>query len=191
MAPARRVPQRGTGGPAAVGAPAAAAPPGGRRAMTSPHRQEGAIDDQPVRAVLDGVTGRAPVPPAAATLGFEFIDANTGRGHDRARLHGDRGLHQPGRNARRLPRGHALRHGRAWRCWPRSNPGSSSPPWSSRRVSCGRCGPAGSGPTARAIGRRGDIAYIEAELSDSGSALIATASATARVIPLREAPGAP
>ena len=43
----------------------------------------------------------------------------------------------------------------------------------------------------RVIGRRGDIAYIEAELSDSGSALIATASATARVIPLREAPGAP
>ena len=47
----------------------------------------------------------------------------------------------------------------------------------------------------RVAGRQGDIAYLEAELSDGagdgGGAVIATASATARVIPLRLAPSAP
>jgi acyl-coenzyme A thioesterase PaaI-like protein len=42
------------------------------------------MDDQPSTAPAgpfwDGVSGRAPIPPAAATLGFEFIAADPERG---------------------------------------------------------------------------------------------------------------
>ncbi|WP_329565462.1 PaaI family thioesterase [Streptomyces sp. NBC_01361] len=40
----------------------------------------------------------------------------------------------------------------------------------------------------RVVHRTGDIAFLEATLADSGGATIATASATARVIPLDQAP---
>jgi uncharacterized protein (TIGR00369 family) len=43
----------------------------------------------------------------------------------------------------------------------------------------------------RVVDRRADIAYLDAELSDTDGSLIATASATARIIPLRQASDAP
>jgi hypothetical protein len=42
----------------------------------------------------------------------------------------------------------------------------------------------------RAVDCIGDLAYLEASLFDAVQALIASATATARVIPLRQAPGA-
>jgi hypothetical protein len=44
----------------------------------------------------DGINGRAPIPPAAATLGFEFIDADVdpGGGAPRRRWGGHRHRHR-------------------------------------------------------------------------------------------------
>ena len=41
--------------------------------------------------------------------------------------------------------------------------------------------------TGRVVHRDGDMAYLEASLADAGGRTIATATATARVIPLAEA----
>jgi uncharacterized protein (TIGR00369 family) len=51
--------------------------------------------------------------------------------------------------------------------------------------------PGGVTGKGRVVHRDGDLAYLEASLIDSGGSTIATARASARVIPLDQAPAAP
>jgi uncharacterized protein (TIGR00369 family) len=140
----------------------------------------------------DGVEGRAPVPPAAATLGFEFIDADPGRGTIE--------LAFTATGAFTNPAGNVLGAFLAAMLYDTAGPAllATLEPdqfQSTLELKANFLRPVRPGrilARGRVVGRHGDIAYLEAELSDSGSAaLIATASATARVIPLRQAPGAP
>ena len=82
----------------------------------------------------DGVEGRAPVPPAAATLGFEFVDADVEAGTIEVAFAGVEAFTNPAGNV---------------------------------------------------LG-----AFLEAELVDGGGEVVATATATARVIALGQAPAA-
>ena len=139
----------------------------------------------------DGVTGRAPVPPAAATLGFEFIDANTGRGTIELAFTATEAFTNPAGNVLGAFLAAMLYDTAGPALLATLEPGQFQSTLELKASFMRPVRPGRIRAHGRVIGRRGDIAYIEAELSDSGSALIATASATARVIPLREAPGAP
>jgi hypothetical protein len=72
----------------------------------------------------DGVEGRAPIPPAAATLGFEFIDADVEAGTIEGRAPRRRPGVSGGVAARRLRGGRRHRH--------RDRPGDPAAPGTGR-----------------------------------------------------------
>jgi uncharacterized protein (TIGR00369 family) len=138
----------------------------------------------------DGIEGRAPVPRAAATLGFEFIGADVERGTIEVAFQAT--------DAFTNPTGNVLGAFLAAMLYDTVGPALLAtlgpdefqstlelhvtflrPVRPSRLVGRGRV-----------VQRDGDLAHLEASLVDASDAVIATATATARVIPLAHASGA-
>ena len=113
----------------------------------------------------DAIEGRAPVPRAAATLGFEFISADVENGTIELAFAATEDFTNPA--------GNVLGAFQA---------AMSLSVSFLRPVRPGRITAAG-----RIVHRDGDLAFLEATLADSAGAVIATATATARVISVDQA----
>jgi uncharacterized protein (TIGR00369 family) len=139
----------------------------------------------------DGVAGRKPVPRAAATLGFQFVDADVDSGTIE--------LAFTATEAFTNPAGNVLGAFLAAMLYDTAGPAllatlEADQFQSTLELKASFLRPVRPGKiraSGRVVDRRADIAYLEAVLTDTDGALIATASATARIIPLRQAADAP
>jgi uncharacterized protein (TIGR00369 family) len=135
----------------------------------------------------DGVEGRAPIPRAAATLGFQFIDADVEHGTIEVAFEATEDFTNP--------MGNVLGAFLAAMLYDTLGPAllaTLTPDQFQstldlhvrflRPVPAGRI--VGKG---RVVHRDADIAYLEASLSDTHHSTIAVATATAKVIPLAAA----
>jgi uncharacterized protein (TIGR00369 family) len=138
----------------------------------------------------DGVEGRAPIPPAAATLGFEFIDADVEAGTIEVAFAATEAFTNPAGNvlgaflAAMLfdtvgPALLATLEPDQFQSTLQLNVSFLRPVRPGRLVGKGRV-----------VHRDGDLVFLEASLLDTGTVVVATATATARVIPLSQAPAA-
>jgi uncharacterized protein (TIGR00369 family) len=138
----------------------------------------------------DGVEGRAPIPPAAATLGFEFIDADVAAGTIEVAFAATEAFTNPAGNvlgafqAAMLfdtvgPALLAMLAPDQFQSTLQLNVSFLRPVRPGRLIGKGRV-----------VHRDGDLAFLEASLLDGDAAVVATATATARVIPLGQAPAA-
>ena len=138
----------------------------------------------------DGVEGRAPIPPAAATLGFEFIDADVEAGTIEVAFAATEAFANPAGNvlgaflAAMLfdtvgPALLATLEPDQFQSTLQLNVSFLRPVRPGRLIGQGRV-----------VHRDGDLVFLEASLLDGDAAVVATATATARVIPLGQAPAA-
>jgi uncharacterized protein (TIGR00369 family) len=138
----------------------------------------------------DGVEGRAPIPPAAATLGFEFIDADVEAGTIEVAFAATEAFTNPAGNvlgaflAAMLfdtvgPALLATLEPDQFQSTLQLNVSFLRPVRPGRLIGEGRV-----------VHRDGDLVFLEASLLDGDAAVVATATATARVIPLGQAPAA-
>jgi uncharacterized protein (TIGR00369 family) len=138
----------------------------------------------------DAIQGRAPMPPAAATLGFEFIDADV-----------ETGTIELGFAAREEftnPAGNVLGAFLAAMLYDTVGPAllATLEPdqfQSTLQLNVSFLRPVRPGRLTgrgRIVHRDGELVFLEACLVDADAAVIATAAATARVIALRHAPAA-
>jgi uncharacterized protein (TIGR00369 family) len=138
----------------------------------------------------DGVEGRAPIPPAAATLGFEFVDADVEAGTIEVAFTATEAFTNPAGNVLGAFVAAMLYDtvGPALLAMLEPDQFQSTLQMSVsflRPVRPGRLTGRG-----RIVHRDGDLANLEASLVDAGGKVIATATATARVIALSSAPTA-
>jgi uncharacterized protein (TIGR00369 family) len=138
----------------------------------------------------DGVEGRAPIPPAAATLGFEFIDADVEVGTIEVAFGATEAFTNPAGNVLGAFVAAMLYDtvGPALLATLEPDQFQSTRQLNVtflRAVRPGRVTGRG-----RIVHRDEDLALLEASLIDSGGAIIATATATAQVISLSRAPAA-
>lgn len=135
----------------------------------------------------DGVEGRAPIPPAAATLGFEFIDADVEAGTIEVAFAATEAFTNPA--------GNVLGAFQAAMLFDTVGPAllaTLAPDQfqSTLQLNVSFLRPVRPGRLigkGRVVHRDGDLALLEASLLDGDAAVVATATATARVIPLRQA----
>jgi uncharacterized protein (TIGR00369 family) len=138
----------------------------------------------------DGIEGRAPMPPAAATLGFEFIDADVKAGTIALAFEATEEFTNPAGNvlgafvAAMLydtvgPALLATLEPDQFQSTLQLNVSFLRPVRPGRVIGKGRI-----------VHRDGDLVFLEAALFDADAAVIATATATARVIALSGAPAA-
>jgi uncharacterized protein (TIGR00369 family) len=138
----------------------------------------------------DGVQGRAPIPPAAATLGFEFVDADVEAGTIEVAFRATEAFTNPA--------GNVLGAFVAAMLYDTVGPAllaTLAPDQfqSTLQMSVSFLRPVRPGRLTgkgRIVHRDGDLANLEASLVGAGGRVIATATATARVIPLASAPAA-
>jgi uncharacterized protein (TIGR00369 family) len=138
----------------------------------------------------EAVAGRAPVPRAAATLGFEFIDADPDNGTIEVAFQGTADFTNPFGNVLGAFLAAMLYDtvGPALIATLTPDQFQSTTEFTVnflRPVRPGRI--VGKG---RVVRRDGNLAYLEASLTDSDDAILATATATAQVIDVQEAPNA-
>jgi uncharacterized protein (TIGR00369 family) len=135
----------------------------------------------------DAVEGRAPVPRAAATLGLEFIDADSAAGTIELAFTAGENFTNPAGNVLGAfvvamlydtvgPALLATLEPDQFQSTLQFNVNFLRPVRPGRLVGKGRV-----------VHRDGEMAFLEASLVDSHGTLIATATATARVIPLDQA----
>jgi uncharacterized protein (TIGR00369 family) len=135
----------------------------------------------------DGVEGRAPIPPAAAPLGFEFIDADVEAGTIEVAFAATEAFTNPA--------GNVLGAFQAAMLFDTVGPAllaTLAPDQfqSTLQLNVSFLRPVRPGRLigkGRIVHRDGDLVYLEASLLDGDAAVVATATATARVIPLRQA----
>jgi uncharacterized protein (TIGR00369 family) len=135
----------------------------------------------------DGVEGREPIPRAAATLGFEFIDADVERGTIEVAFTATEAFTNPAGNVLGAFVAAMLYDtvGPALLATLQPDQFQSTLDLNVRFLRPVRPGRLiGKG---RVVHRDGAIASLEASLLDAEGAVIATATATARVIPLSQA----
>jgi uncharacterized protein (TIGR00369 family) len=135
----------------------------------------------------DGIKGRAPIPPAAATLGFAFVDADVDAGTVEVAFAATEGFTNPAGNVL----------GAFQAAMPYDTVGPAllatlGPDQfqSTLQLSVGFLRPVRPGRLlgrGRVVHRDGDLAFLEASLFDAAGALVAGATATARVIALNRA----
>ncbi len=139
----------------------------------------------------DGVEGRAPIPRAAATLGWEFIDADVEKGTIEVAFKATEDFTNPAGNVLGAFLAAMLYDTVGPALLATLKPGQFQ---STLQFSVNFLRPVRPGRIVgkgRVVHRNGDLAYLSATLNGSGKAIIATASATARVIDLDQAPLAP
>ncbi|MFI9045994.1 PaaI family thioesterase [Streptomyces sp. NPDC053427] len=135
----------------------------------------------------DAVEGRSPLPRAAATLGWEFLDADVENGTMRLAFNATEDFTNP--------MGNVLGAFLAAMLYDTVGPAllatlQSDQFQSTLELKTSFLRPARPGRlfgNGRVVHRVGDIAFLEASLTDADDTVIATASATARVIPLDDA----
>jgi uncharacterized protein (TIGR00369 family) len=135
----------------------------------------------------DGVEGRAPKPRAAATLGWEFVDADVEEGTIE--------LAFAAREEFTNPSGNVLGAFVAAMLYDTVGPAllATLEPdqfQTTLEINVHFLRPLRPGPVigrGRVVHREGDLAFLEASLIDPDEGTVATATATARVIPLAEA----
>jgi uncharacterized protein (TIGR00369 family) len=135
----------------------------------------------------DAVEGRAPLPPAAATLGAEFVDADVEAGTVELAFKGIEDFTNP--------TGNVLGAFLAAMLYDTVGPAllATLPPdqfQSTLQFNVNFLRPVRPGRITgkgRIVHRDGDLVYLEASLHDANQAVIATATAVARVIPLDRA----
>ena len=135
----------------------------------------------------DAVEGRAPMPRAAATLGLEFIDADVERGTIELAFTATESFTNP--------TGNVLGAFVAAMLYDTVGPAllatlESDQFQSTLALNVNFLRPVRPGRLigrGRVVQREGDTAFLEASLHDSRGALVATAAATARVIPFAQA----
>jgi uncharacterized protein (TIGR00369 family) len=138
----------------------------------------------------DGVEGRAPIPPAAATLGFEFVGADVGAGTIEVAFTATERFTNPS--------GNVLGAFVAAMLYDTVGPAllATLEPdqfQSTLQLSVSFLRPVRPGRVigrGRVVHRDGDLVFLEAALAAPDESVIATATATARVIPLSRAPAA-
>lgn len=138
----------------------------------------------------DGVEGRQPMPPAAATLGFEFVAADPD--------HGTIDLAFTALEAWTNPAGNVLGAFVAAMLYDTIGPAllATLEPdefQATRQINVNFLRPLRPGRVfghGQVIDRWNDVAVVEAALRDTTDVTVATATATAVVIPLAEAPQA-
>ena len=136
----------------------------------------------------DGVEGRAPIPPAAATLGFELIDADVEAGTIEVAFAATEAFTNPA--------GNVLGAFQAAMLFDTVGPAllaTLAPDQfqSTLQLNVSFLRPVRPGRLTgkgRVVHRHGQLAFLEAALLDGDAAVVATATATARVIPLSDAP---
>jgi uncharacterized protein (TIGR00369 family) len=136
----------------------------------------------------DGVEGRAPVPPAAATLGFQFVDADVEAGTIEVAFAATEAFTNPA--------GNVLGAFVAAMLYDTVGPAllaTLAPDQfqSTRQLNVAFLRPVRPGRVigkGRVVHRDEDVVFLEASLLDTSGTVIATASATAQVIPLNRAP---
>jgi len=139
----------------------------------------------------DGVQGRAPVPPAAATLGFEFVGADLETGTIEVAFAATRAFTNPA--------GNVLGGFLAAMLFDTVGPAllaTLGPDQfqSTQQLNVSFLRPVRPGRLlgkGRIVHRDGDLVFLEASLLDGDGTLVAAATATARVIPRSQAPAAP
>ncbi|HEU4397226.1 MAG TPA: PaaI family thioesterase [Actinomycetota bacterium] len=135
----------------------------------------------------DGVEGRAPMPRAAATLGFEFIEADVEAGTIELAFSATEAFTNPS--------GNVLGAFVAAMLYDTVGPAllATLEPdqfQSTMQVNVSFLRPVRPGrivARGRVVHRDGDLAFLEASLVGADAAVLATATATARVIALRHA----
>jgi uncharacterized protein (TIGR00369 family) len=135
----------------------------------------------------DAMEGRAPMPPAAATLGMELVDADVEQGTIE--------LAFAAREEFTNPSGNVLGAFVAAMLYDTVGPvllATLDPDQfqTTLEINVHFMAPLRPGRAigrGRVVHRKGDLAFLEASLVDSDSRTVATATATARVIPLDEA----
>lgn len=134
----------------------------------------------------DGVSGRAPIPPAAVTLGFEFIAADPDRGTIDLAFRATEAFTNPF--------GDVLGAFLAAMLYDTVGPAllATLEPnqfQSTAQLTCHFLRPVRPGrilARGRIVHRDGDVVHLHAELTDTDARQLATATAVARVIPARE-----
>jgi len=132
----------------------------------------------------DGIAGRAPVPRAAATLGFQFIEADVEGGTIELAFEATEAFTNPMGNVLGAFLAAMLYDtvGPALLATLKADQFQSTLDLNVRFLRPARPGRiVGKG---RVVHRDGDIAHLEASLSDSKDTTLAIATATAKVIPL-------
>jgi len=135
----------------------------------------------------DGIEGRAPIPPAAATLGFAFVDADVDAGTIEAAFAATEGFTNPA--------GNLLGAFQAAMPYDTVGPAllATLEPdqfQSTLQVNVNFLRPVRPGRLVgkgRVVHRDGDLVFLGASLFDTDGAVIASATATARVIALNRA----
>jgi uncharacterized protein (TIGR00369 family) len=138
----------------------------------------------------DGVEGRAPIPPAAATLGFEFVDADVEAGTIQVAFTATERFTNPSGNVLGAFVAAMLYDTVGPALLATLDPDQFQ---STLQLGVSFLRPVRPGRVigrGRVVHRDGDLVFLEASLADAGQAVIATATATARVIPLGQAPAA-
>ena len=138
----------------------------------------------------DGVNGQVPIPPAAATLGFEYIDADVEAGTIEVAFTATEAFTNPA--------GNVLGAFQAAMLFDTVGPAllATLEPdqfQSTLQLQVSFLRPVRPGRlvgTGRVVHRDGNLAFLEASLLDGEGVAVATATATARVIPLSQAPAA-
>jgi uncharacterized protein (TIGR00369 family) len=138
----------------------------------------------------DGVEGRAPIPPAAATLGFEFVAADVQAGTIEVAFTATKRFTNPSGNVLGAFVAAMLYDTVGPALLATLDPDQFQ---STLQLGVSFLRPVRPGRVigrGRVVHRDGDLVFLEASLADAGQAVIATATATARVIPLGQAPAA-
>ena len=138
----------------------------------------------------DGIEGRAPVPAAAATLGFEFIDADPEEGTIEVACSATEAFTNPAGNVLGAFLAAMLYDTVGPALLATLEPGQFQ---STVQLSVSFLRPARPGRIVgkgRIVHRAGDLVFLEASLLDAEAVVITTATATARVIALSQAPAA-
>ncbi|MEV6782167.1 PaaI family thioesterase [Streptomyces sp. NPDC051098] len=132
----------------------------------------------------DAVNGRAPLPRAAATLGAEFIDADVENGTIRLAFHATEDFTNPAGNVLGAFLAAMLYDTVGPALLATLEPDQFQSTMEFKVSFLRPTRPGRLFGNGRVVHRVGDIAHLEASLSDSEDIVIATASATARVVPL-------
>jgi uncharacterized protein (TIGR00369 family) len=138
----------------------------------------------------DGVEGRMPIPPAAATLGFEFLDADADAGTIEVAFVATEAFTNPAGNVLGAFQAAMLFDTVGPALLATLDPDQFQ---STLQLNVSFLRPVRPGRLVgrgRVVHRDGDLVFLEASLLDGDGAVIATATATARVIPLSQAPAA-
>jgi len=138
----------------------------------------------------DGMEGRAPMPPAASTLGLEFVGADVEAGTIELAFTATGAFANPAGNVLGAFVAAMLYDTVGPALLATLEPGQFQ---STVQFSVSFLRPVRPGRVTgkgRIVHRDGDLAFLEAALTDAGGAVIARATATARVIALSQAAAA-